>query len=121
MNAISECDVAYRYRLFATENIWTLILLDTTTGRSWQVQYSLDDTPTAKLVINESSLLPSGVTPKNGRFTLQPTRNMYTFLLLDREDSRIWQLQWSLDPSKRGLVDTIPPRPRYERDPSAAP
>ena len=105
---ISESDIAYPYRLFETTNIWTFILLDTATGRAWQVQYSLDDTPAGRSIINGSSLLPEGATPKNGRFTLYSTRNMYNFLLLDREDSRIWQLQWSLESKGRGIVRSIP-------------
>lgn len=107
---ISESDTAYRYRLFETTNIWSFILLDTATGRAWQVQYSLDDTPAGRSVINDSSLLPEGVSPKNGRFTLYSTHNMYNFLLLDREDSRIWQLQWSLESKDRGIVRSIPLR-----------
>ncbi len=106
---ISESDIAYRYRLFETTNIWIFILLDTASGRAWQVQYSLDDTPAARSVINDSSLLPEGASPKNGRFTLYRTHNMYNFLLLDREDSRIWQLQWSLEGKDRGIVRFIPP------------
>ena len=103
-----ESDIAYRYRLFETTNIWTFILLDTATGRAWQVNYYLDDTPSVRSIINESSLLPEGVTRSNGRFTLYPTTNMYTFLLLDREDSRIWQLQWSLESKNRGIAGSIP-------------
>jgi hypothetical protein len=106
---ISESDVAYPYRLFATTNIWTFILLDTATGRAWQVNYFLDGTPGARSDINRSSLLPDGATPKNGRFTLYSTNNMYNFLLLDREDSRIWQLQWSLESKNRGITGSIPP------------
>ncbi len=105
---ISESFVGYPYRLFATTNIWTHILLDTATGRAWQVQYSLDDTAAGRAVINGTSLLPEGATPRNGRFTLYSTQNMYNFLLLDREDSRIWQLQWSAEPKNRGIVRSIP-------------
>jgi hypothetical protein len=101
---ISESDNAYQYRLFETTNIWTFILLDTATGRAWQVQYTLDDNPAGRLVINDHSLLPEGVIAKNGRFTLYPTHNIYNFLLIDREDSRIWQLQWSLESKFRGIV-----------------
>ncbi len=104
----SDSDVAYPYRLFETTNIWTFLLVDTATGRVWQVNYSLSDTPATRLVINGSSLLPEGASPRNGRFTLYPTNNMYNFLLLDRDDSRIWQLQWSLEPKGRGIVRSIP-------------
>jgi hypothetical protein len=105
---ISESDIAHPYRLFETTNIWTFVLLDTATGRAWQVQYSLGDTPAGRSIINGSSLLPEGATPKNGRFTLYSTHNMYNFLLLDREDSRIWQLQWSLESKNRGIIRSIP-------------
>ncbi len=101
---ISESDIAYRFRLFETTNIWTFILLDTATGRAWQVQYSVGDKPAGRSVINEDSLLPEGVIAKNGRFTLYPTHNMYNFLLLDRENGRLWQLQWSLESKFRGIV-----------------
>ena len=104
---ISESDIDYRYRLFETTNIWTFILIDTATGRAWQVHYSLDETPAEKVVINNSSLLPKGMIPKNGRFTLYPTHNMYNFLLLDRETSRIWQLQWSNESKYRGIFGPI--------------
>ena len=101
---ISESDIAYRFRYFETTNIWTFILLDTATGRAWQVQYSMNDKPAGKSVINEDTLLPEGVTEKNGRFILYPTHNMYNFLLLDRENGRSWQLQWSLESKFRGIM-----------------
>jgi hypothetical protein len=106
---ISDPEIAYPYRLFETTNMWTFILLDTATGRAWQVNYSLDSSPAIRSVINDLPLLPEGATFKNGRFTLYSTQNMYNFLLLDREDSRIWQLQWSLDSKTRGIVRFIPP------------
>ena len=105
---IVESDAAYRFRLFETDNIWTFILLDSVTGRAWQIQYSSKDDSAFRVYINKKSLLPDGAAYKNGRFTLYPTHNMYTFLLLDREDSRIWQLQWSLESKFRGLIRTIP-------------
>lgn len=105
---ISESDTAYRYRLFETTNIWTFILLDTTTGLAWQVQYSLDETPSVRVAINGTSLLPTGAIPRNGRFTLYRTNNIYNFLLLDREDSRMWQVQWSLEAKTRGITRSIP-------------
>ena len=107
--SIVESDVAYPYRLIPTKNIWTHILLDTSTGRAWQVQYSIDDTPGERVPLNEHSLLPDGARSKNGRFAAYPTKNMYTFLLMDREDSRIWQLQWSNEPENQGIVARIPP------------
>lgn len=105
---IRESDTAFPYRMFGTKNMWTFVLLDTTNGRAWQVQYSVDESPTTKWVINELSLLPDGATPTNGRFTLYSTDNIYNLLLLDRLDGRIWQLQWSTDAESRGIMRYIP-------------
>jgi hypothetical protein len=105
---IVRTDTAYPYQLFPTTNLWTQLLIDTATGRVWQVQFSLgDNAPAERWVINDSILLAPGTNPKNGRFTLYPTQNIYTFLLLDREDSRIWQLQWSVEPANRGIIRSI--------------
>lgn len=105
---IPGADIAYPYQLVPTTNMWTQLLLDTASGRVWQVQFTVNnDAPTGKWAINETSLLPQGATPKNGRFSIHPTQNMFTFLLLDRQDSRIWQLQWSVDSGKRGIVRSI--------------
>ncbi len=95
---ISESDIAYPYRLFETTNIWTFILLDTATGRAWQVQYGLDDKSQVRLVMNGSSLLPEGATKRRKWPVYSLFDKKYVQLLvLDHEDSRIWQLQWSLD------------------------
>jgi len=104
----SEGNGSALYRLFGTKNIWTFILLETTTGRAWQVNFSLDQTPAMKVVLNDVPLLPPGVSPKVGRFTLHPTKNMYNFLLLDRQDGHVWQLQWSFDAKERGIIRDIP-------------
>src|SRR5690625_716353 len=81
------------YRLYPTNNRWNFIKLNTRDGRMWQVQYSLEDdqieVPLSlkKLVSKEDE--------KNGRFFLHPTQNMWTFILLDQQDGRVWQVQWS--------------------------
>jgi hypothetical protein len=31
---------------------------------------------------------------KPGRFTLYPTNNIYTFMLLDQETGDVWHVQW---------------------------
>ena len=40
----------------------------------------------------------------NGRFELYPTQNSWNFILLDQIDGRTWQVQWSFDKDKRGIV-----------------
>ena len=79
------------YRLFNTQNIYTLLKLDTRAGRIWQVQWGDEDN---RLIvpINEIALVSGG---KPGRFTLYPTSNIFTFILLDQETGDAWHVQWS--------------------------
>lgn len=42
------------------------------------------------------------------RYRLYPTQNMWTFLKLDTQDGRIWQIQWTLDDvSKAKVYNTL--------------
>lgn len=91
------------YRLFPTTNIYNLIKLDTRNGKMWKVQWNADfdkrftsDINTIPFVAKEDE--------KNGRFILQATLNIFTFILLDQIDGRTWQVQWSNDPEKRGVI-----------------
>lgn len=45
----------------------------------------------------------------NDRFTLYPTKSIYTFILLDQLDGRTWQVQYMEEPSftKIDLVRSI--------------
>lgn len=40
--ATGEDAIPGRFNLYATQNMWTFILLDQIDGRTWQVQWSLD-------------------------------------------------------------------------------
>lgn len=91
------------YRLFPTENIWTFIKLDTRNGLMWQVQYSLKSEGRFETNLNLIPLI-SKDKEVNDRFTLYPTHNIFTFILLDQIEGKIWQIQWSTDPEKRGIV-----------------
>lgn len=83
------------FRLFRTDNMWNQLLLDTRTGKLWQVSFGITkDTLRAKVPINTTPLA-SGTEANEGRFTLYPTDNMWTFLLLDQLDGRVWQCQFS--------------------------
>ena len=92
-----------RFKMFATDNIWTFLKLDTRTGLIWQVQYSIDESFRGELELNTQSLVSEGET-ENGRFTLYPTKNMYTFILLDQKDGRMWQTQWSTEAKNRFII-----------------
>jgi hypothetical protein len=78
------------YRLFSTKNIFTLLKLDTRDGRIWQVQWGDKDHRFIE-PLNSTSLSSVG---KAGRFTLYPTSNVYTFILLDQESGDAWHVQW---------------------------
>lgn len=40
----------------------------------------------------------------DGRFELYPTKNMYTFILLDTDNGKTYQVQWNTDPDKRFIM-----------------
>ena len=92
-----------RYRLYPTENNWTLLKLDTRTGKIWQVQYSVNDNNRGEVVLNNTELT-SGPNAENGRYMLYPTKNMYNFILLDQIDGKTWQVQWSFDMGNRMVL-----------------
>lgn len=78
------------YRMFNTRNIHTLLKLDTRAGRIWQVQWGDKDHRFIE-PINPRALVSGG---KPGRFTLCPTHNIFTFILLDQETGDAWHVQW---------------------------
>jgi hypothetical protein len=98
-----------RWRFYETTNIYTRLLLDTQTGRLWQ-QHTAGGTneEMARYVIVDKTLLPDGVPAVEGRFSLYSTGNMYNFVLLDQVDGRTWQIQWSYDEQKRGIISELP-------------
>jgi hypothetical protein len=89
-----------KYRLFRTNNIWTFIKLDTITGKMWILQFDIegDDRGSVELNIRDFA---SGKEQTPGRFTLYPTSNMYTFILIDQIDGNTWQVQWSHERANR--------------------
>lgn len=84
------------FRLFPTKNMWTFIKLDTRNGRMWQVQYSMKSDERFETRLNGYSLVLDGTESIN-RFILHPTTNIYTFMLLDQIDGRVWQVQWGME------------------------
>ena len=91
------------FRMFRTENMWTHLLLDTKDGRVWQVQISTkEDVQRTKIPINLKPLIKNA--SKDGRFTLYPTANMWNFLLIDQEDGRLWQVQFSTTEGERLIL-----------------
>ena len=101
------------YKLYSTQNVWTFLELETYTGRIWQVQYSMESNKRFKVPVNTTDYSifdeDSGIVDNRyaGRFELYPTENMYTFILLDTYNGNTWQVQWSMEESKRGIVGLI--------------
>lgn len=47
-----------RFSLYETQNMWNFILLDSYTGRLWQLQYTVDkDSIRGLFIINEDELV----------------------------------------------------------------
>ncbi|MBK9982084.1 MAG: hypothetical protein IPP15_06585 [Saprospiraceae bacterium] len=76
--------------------------MNTRNGRMWLVQFGndghriIDDLNFKDLVTLDKEV--------NDRFTLYSTQNIYTFLLLDQFDGKIWQVQWGFDAKERIIV-----------------
>ncbi len=91
------------FKLFPTQNMWTFIKLDTRNGRMWQVQYAMKSSERFEIILDEFSKVFEKDESIN-RFTLYPTQNIYTFLLLDQIDGRVWQVQWAIKYEERVVL-----------------
>ena len=91
------------YRLYPTQNMWNFIKLNTRNGQMWQVQYSMES---ENRLVTNLNIEPLVSTDKesNDRFTLYPTQNMFTFILLDQLEGKTWQVQWSIDRESRFVL-----------------
>lgn len=95
--------LAVKYRLFPTQNMWTFIKLNTRNGQMWQVQFDVQDDNRFETHLNILPLVGKAKEVDN-RFTLYPTENIYTFILLDQLDGKVWQVQWSIEPENRFII-----------------
>lgn len=93
---------ASKFKLYKTQNMWTFLKLDTSTGQIWQVQYSTKgeeyrfETPLSLDKLNTSGI--------NGRYELYDTDNIYNFVMLDQFDGMTYQVQWSGDVENRFVI-----------------
>lgn len=92
-----------RYKLYPTENIYTLLKLDTKTGKIWQVQWSLESENEGTWIINSDDLTSWSGGYGSNSFELYPTQNMYQFILIDKTDGRMWHVQWGIGDKKRWI------------------
>ena len=91
-----------RYKMYPTDNIYTLLQLDTKTGMIEQVQWSLESSNEGSVTINGEDLT-SGYGYGSNSFELYPTKNMYQFILLDKTTGRKWHVQWGMEASERWI------------------
>lgn len=83
-----------RYKMYQTENVYNLLKLDTRRGKVWQVQYRMGDSESQVVSLNYIGIVPED-DGWDGRFELYPTKNMYTFIMLDTGTGDTYQVQWS--------------------------
>lgn len=91
------------YRLFPTQNMRIFIKLNTRNGQMWLVQFDVEDENRFETYLNILPLVENNKEADN-RFTLYPTQNIWTFILLDQIDGRTWQVQWSFEPENRFVI-----------------
>lgn len=77
-----ERTLSERYKIYPTENLYILIKLDTQTGKLDLIQWSLKSKDEFNVTLNASDL---SVYTNLNSFELYPTKNMYQFILLDRQ------------------------------------
>lgn len=86
---LSVISHAQTYKFYQTRNIHNQLRLNTKTGEVYQLQ---DD--------GQRFIIKYAVTTNNeqeNRYALFETKNMWTFILLDRCTGKLWQCQYSVD------------------------
>ena len=105
-------DQSDRYKIYQTENIYCLLELDTYTGTIYQIHYTTDENGFERKVlldslssVNKNEIhreLPFNV--KHLDFELYPTKNMYTFILVEQYSGNVWHVQWNNNESYRFII-----------------
>lgn len=98
-------DAGAIFRLFRTRNIYTFLKLDTRTGLIWQVQWGSGPSARFERPLSDKKLVDGA---KPGRFTLYPTGNIFTFVLLDQQTGAAFTVQWSDKKSERFVYPILP-------------
>ncbi len=96
-------EVDNRFILYPTQNNWNFLLLDQINGKIWQVNWDMKPEKNKVLPLSNSSLIENQNVIDN-RFTLYPTQNNWSFLLLDKISGKIWQVNWDIKPEKSEII-----------------
>ena len=96
------------YKLYPTFNRFNFLNLDTRNGSITIVQYDVQGNNEFEYFLGYPPDLniPDSL-QTNGRFELYPTRNNFTFLLLDQLEGTTYHVQWSTERDKR-FITKIP-------------
>src|SRR5262249_45343219 len=97
------------YRLFPPQNVYTFLLFDTQSGFIMKVQWGMDSGhPFMSPLLATCPGVAGKEDPNDhvGRYTLEPTQNIWQFLLLDQDNGSVWHVQWSMD-GTNDLCDKI--------------
>jgi len=79
---------AQTFKLYQTENIHNQLKLNLKTGEVYQIQSD-----------GQKLLVRAATTPENEiprRYILKKTKNMWTYILLDKFTGKLWQCQYSV-------------------------
>ena len=90
------------FKLYPTRNMWNFLKLDTRNGKVSIVQFSVEDNKNRfEYALSDVALSNNNIP---GRYILQPTDNIYNFIMLDQVTGQTYQVQWSFDEMKRFVV-----------------
>lgn len=82
--------------------MWNFLKLDTRNGKVSIVQFSVEDNKNRfEYALSDVALSNNNIP---GRYILQPTDNIYNFIMLDQVTGQTYQVQWSFDETKRFVV-----------------
>lgn len=94
---VEENDNNGRFQLYKTSNIFNFIKLDKVTGQLWLVQWSTEDEKEFTVALDDT---PLNADDGKIRYSLYPTQNMWTFLLLNKLTGEVYHVQWGFEPNK---------------------
>ena len=95
-------EVDNRFKLLPADSS-NFLLLDQINGKIWQVTWDIRFEKNKIAAINDSALIDEQNIIEN-RFSLNPTLDSSYFLLLDKINGKLWQLNWSTKSEKSEII-----------------
>ncbi len=97
-----DLSVKNRFKLYQTEDMNTLLELDTKTGIVRQIHWALKSDEEDVYSINANDLSNGNDLGPNV-FELYATKNMYQFILINKVNGTKWHIQWGDDKDHRWI------------------